>query len=272
MVAFISCKTTISKEVVSSLDTSRPAQHFLDITTLQPNTIDTFAYSNLPYWDSTMNRVDDAYIDTFSVAGNRFRLINPFSNKSELDINVYLEKLIKDKWIFTGFTINFGNGIGNNYNHSKDINGDGFNDITENVKFVQSVYYFNPQTMNYLDTISKEYINPEWTLLDTATKLFCDFRDLKQMCGEIHSTLYTFKGFNKYNLYDLELYNCTEKDDNTDTITKLILRKCINGNLDSTIAVSETIPPHPIVAAYDSTYFDYKNYWQDKYKALLNYR
>lgn len=178
---------------------------------------------------------------------------------------------MNDKWIYTGFDLSFPNLVGDFY-HSRDVNGDGFNDITQNENFVQAVYFFNPQTKTFLDTLydgDNNYINPEWDLIDTARKIFCDFQSLKGMCDDIHSTLYTYKGFKRYTLYDLELYNCTETDDNTDTITKLILSKCINGNSDSQQKIKETILSKPIIVDYGSSYFDYKNYWLARYKKLL---
>lgn len=219
-----------------------------------------------------MDRYDSAYIDTFSVDRIKFRFVNPITNvgKERYDVYVYLEKQINNKWVYTDFGLSAGNHIGDFY-HSKDVNGDAFIDITQNRRFVQAVYFYDPETKNfYVDTTTDDnYINPDWTLIDTARKIFCDFQDLKQMCGQIHSTLYTYKGFKQYSLYDLELYNCTETDYNTDTITKFILSKCINGNPDSLVKVDETVLKIPIVVAYDSSYFDYRKYWKERYKNLL---
>ncbi len=188
------------------------AQKILHTTKYEPNTIDTFNYSDLRYWNSTMDRYDSAYLDTFSVNGYQFRFVNPITNVSKglsADIIVYLEKQIQDKWVFTGLILGPGNHFGDFF-HSKDVNGDGFIDITQNERFVQAVYFYNPEIANFYEdsTSDDNYINPHWILIDTARKVFCDFQDLKQMCSQIHSTLYTFKGFKKYSLYDLELYNC----------------------------------------------------------------
>ena len=103
-----SCKTnksnvdlkTISDTTI--LDTSKLSS---DSNNLQVNRIDTIKYSNLPYWDTTMDRFRSVYIDTFSVDGNRFRFINPVADKEQLDILVYLEKLVNANWVFTGFTV-----------------------------------------------------------------------------------------------------------------------------------------------------------------------
>ncbi len=256
---------------------------------LQVNRIDTIKYSNLPYWDTTMDRFYDAYIDTFSVDGIKFRFINPEENKPQLDILVYLEKSINGQWFYTGFTLGTMNHV-YDYCHSKDINGDGFIDITQNLKWNQAVYFYDPKTKTYKnnnkDSQQKDYyINNEWTLIDTKNKIFCDFFDGKQMCDDIHSTLYTFDGFNQKNLYDLELYNCTETNNDTHLITKLVLSKCLQrkyydqtifASKDSLVTVKEIKLSEPInlEKAYDDKvgYFDYVTFWKQHYKELLGYR
>jgi hypothetical protein len=268
------------------LDTSKLSSDSLD---LQVNRIDTIKYSNLPYWDTTMDRFDSAYIDTFSVDGIQFRFINPSEDKFQLDILIYLEKLVNGHWIYTGFTIGTGNWV-NDYYHSRDVNGDGYIDITQDLKWVQAVYFYNPQNKTY-DSNNKYklrdeyYINKDWILLDTTKNIFCDFNDFKQLCSNIHSTLYTYKGFKKVELFDLELYNCSERDDidRNRFVTKLILSKCepkliIKGNSQYTeysyVTIQEIKLPKPIDLDrdYGVGYFDYVNFWKKNYKEILGYR
>ncbi len=231
LVSFLSCNSNnISLQPVEStiLDTSKLSS---DSSNLQVNRIDTIKYSNLPYWDSTFDRFRSAYIDTFSVDGNRFRFINPFADKEQLDIIVYLEKFVNANWVFTGFTVGTMNHIGD-YHHSRDVNGDGFIDITQDEQFVQAVYFYDPVKGTYPGTTEPHdpetnFISPVWELIDTARKIFCDFQELKLMCGQIHSLLYTYKGTIRQNLYDLELYNCDNfsKVKDYSPITKLIIKQ-----------------------------------------------
>jgi len=92
------------------------------------------------------------------------------------------------------------------------------------------------------------------------------------MCGQVHSKLYTYKGTVKQILYDLELYNCNETNESTDTITKLILYKSDDNKNKSKIKISETPLTKPYVLDDDSLNFDFKRYWLTNYKTLLGYR
>ncbi len=268
LLLIFSCKNVSSTKHEMTSGTLQQTQKIFDTTKWETNTIDTFNYANLPYWDSTMDRFRTAYIDTFTVDGCKFRFVNPFANKLEPDdIFVYLEKLINGKWVIT--KLSFSKELyGDDINHNVDVNDDGFIDITRSNRFGVNVYFFNPKTKTYTDTLlAGNYINPQRVLIDTLRKVFCDFQEYKGMCGQIHSTLYTFKEFQKYYLYDLELNNCSI---DPDTVTKLVLSKCINGLYDSTKKIKETTLTKPIVVG-DSGYFDYKTYWLNRYKDLMNH-
>jgi hypothetical protein len=202
---------------------------------------------------------------------------------------VYLEKLVNNKWVYTGFTVQTMNHVGA-FSHSRDVNGDSFIDITQDERFVQAVYYYDPKTKTYPGTtephsFETNFINPDWELIDTVRKIFCDFQELKLMCGQINSQLYTYDGNVRKNLYNLELYNCTETNDDTHLITKLILSKVVERKyfdkkeMDSkdSLIDSKDIPlPAPIDLEknYDPKvgYFDYVSFWKAHYKELLGYR
>ncbi len=266
------------------LDTSKMAE---DTNNLQVNKIDTFKYSGLKFLDSTIDEKRNAYIDTFTVDNCNFRFINPVADRNDLDIIIYLEKLIDNKWFYTGFTVGFMNHV-DDYHHNRDVNGDGFVDITQDERFVQAVYFYDPKTKTYPNTTDlhdpeTNYINPDWELIDTARKIFCDFQDFKQLCHNIHSILYTYDGFGRHNLYDLELYNCTDTGTGTHFITKLILSKITERKYydfrmmdgrDSLID-SKDIPlqtPIDLDKNYDNNdYFDYVSFWKERYKKLLGY-
>jgi len=265
----------------------------LDTSNLIANKIDTIKYSNLLYWgNTTMDRFHSAYVDTFSVDGNKFRFINPnpLSKQSQLDIIVYLEKLINNKWVFTGLTLQTRNHVYDFY-HSKDINGDGFVDITQDEKWMQAVYFYDPKTKTYLgsgDPNNKlaDYVNYELKLIDTAKKIFCDFHTGKLMCGDIHSKLYTYNGLVKEDLYDLEFCNCIKENDrNIEFVRKLILSKCIHrknydptifDDNDSLVKIKEIPLSKPIDLYKDvgieKDYFGYAKFWKGHYKSLLGYR
>ena len=290
LLLIISCNThnTLKKNNIA-VDTILDSQNIFD-TTFKMNSVDTFDYSNFPFWDSTMDRYESAYIDTFSVDNNNFRFVSPTNNTkvtSNAYSNVYLEKYLNNKWIYTGFAFSGGNHIGN-FHHSRDVNGDGFIDITQTQRFKQTVYFYNSKNKNYdFDTTNEEkedYINPEWELIDTSKKIFCDFQGLKGMCGQIHSQLYTYNGTARQNLYDLELYNCTETNDDVHLVTKLVLTKVVErkyydlremDSKDSLIYPKDIQLNTPIDLDkdYDSKvgYFDFVKFWKEHYRGLLGY-
>ncbi len=81
------------------------------------------------------------------------------------------------------FTLAHGNYIWH-FQHSEDVNGDGFIDITQNQKWNQEVYLFNPKNQRFaIDQIQyRDYINAEWDIIDTSRKIFCDFQGLSEKC------------------------------------------------------------------------------------------
>ncbi len=236
--------------------------------------VDTSDYKYLPFWNDSMNRYGDVYIDTFSVNGSNFRLISPFDCNCTGGNTIFLEQKKNGHWEMTKLELD-DNIHGGNLGRDLDINGDGFPDIYNTTRFTADIYFFDPSKNTFIDSAASDY-SLDFYEIDSLKRLFCDFQQLKTMCGQINSTLYTFKGFQKYVLYNLELYNCDETKDERDLITKLILSKCINGNEDSVVIIHTTKLAHPIeVDGYDEhgkypngtdQYFDYKAYWKSKYK------
>ncbi len=254
-----SCKTKTEKNTVNYKDS---------VTRLQK---DTNQILNLPYWTSDIDRFSDAYIDTFSVGTNKFRFVNPIATHQTGGNSITLQQFNNGKWTQTNLVLE-DNIHGGNFFHTKDINGDGFIDITNATRFTEEVFFFNPKTKSFVDTAAEDEINPDFELIDKEKNIYCDFQELKGMCGQIHSTLYTYKEFKKVNLYDLELYNCTETNNDTHLITKLILSKCENGSLDNLKKIKETVLKEPLNTEdidCNSGYFHYKKYWLEIYKKLL---
>ncbi len=245
---------------------------------LSQQEIDTTQYADLPYYTGDMRRFSDAYIDTFSVGSNKFRFVNPIATHRTGGNSIYLQQLLNGKWVITNLTLE-DNVHGGNFFY-EDINGDGYIDIVNWQRFTGLVYFYNPNINSFIDTPANEEVNQDWVLLDKAKNIYCDFQDFKQMCGQIHSKLYRYKGFERIDLFDLNLYNCTETNYKTNLITKLILSRCIGGDTDSTVVVEETKLNKPIdIDNYGDggkypngtdSYFDYKKYWLNRYKELIN--
>lgn len=269
-------KTIISLSFLLILLACNPSKIKEDKTlkdTIGLSRIDTAQYVGLPYWADSLDRFSDAYIDTFSVAGNKFRFVNPIRTDYSGGHSITLQKFINANWINTNITLEDNARRGCSFFHNDDINGDGYSDIVNIIGFTGVVYFYNPKINSFIDTSATEPVNLTWVLLDKQKNIYCDFQELKGMCGQIHSMLYTFKGFERYNPYDLELYNC-DNDNYQDIITKFILRKCNNGNIDSAKIVQEIKLTKPLNTQQtdqdgNSNYFDFEKYWQQKYKVLL---
>lgn len=246
--------------------------------------VDTSRYSNLPYWDTTIDRYGKAYVDSFSEGGGKFRLISPSNTPFNGGNSIFLEQYQNGHWV--NKTQYVEDDHGGNLHRDRDINNDGFADITNNTHWMQEVYFYNPST-NSFDTSSDnpDIINNDWELIDTSRNIFCDFNEFKDMPGQIHSSLYTYNKFTQVFLYQLELDNSSVRD-SANLITKLILRK-YNPNT----GVADDVYEKPIevlklkkpidIEGYDDhgkypngsdRYFDYVAYWKGKYKKLLGYQ
>lgn len=271
-IAFIflyACNSTATKNNVEPQIQTLKTQVESNITK-----IDTALYSQLSYWDSTMERYGTSYIDTFTEGGVKFRFVQ-LENDSDVN-SATLERYTNGHWI-ERIEFDKENHTGD-FDHSKDINRDGYNDITRILRYTSEVYFFDTIKKDFIDSATAE-LNDGIFLLDSNRNIFCDFQEFKQLCGNISSSLYTFKNNKRYNIFKLKLSNCD--DENRIFINKIILNKCLSGDLESlepieTIRLKKSINLEdykPIkLANGEESYFDYITYWQDRYKQLLGYK
>ncbi len=234
------------------------------------DSFDSKNYSSFPYWEATMEQFGESYIDTFSVAGIKFRIVHEQADSFPQIIT--LEKLTIDKkWLKRIEFYDYNKAF--EVEHLQDINRDGYIDILRYMYFDEEIYFFDPRKMDFVDSVGA-IINPSVHLIDKVKNIFCDFQSYRENCGQIHSTLYTFKGLSKYELYQVELYNCDDEDENS-KVTKLILHKCIAGTSDSLVKVEETKLGKAIniddsqYSDGGQSYFNHKAYWLKRYKKLL---
>lgn len=229
----------------------------------------TVSYTGKP--DSFDADIPAYFIDTFSQNGNKFRLVYQILDSNN---DATLEKSINGQW-FRRIEFNKFNNAGEIL-HTIDVNNDGYKDITREAHFFKHVYFFDNAKNNFIDTIGAT-IDDGVFLLDTIKNIYCDIQEFRGMCGQIHSKLYTFKNFKRINLFDIELYNCT--NDEASLVTKLIISKCYDRPDDDyfdSLATLQTIKLHkPINLDKDYeprySYFDYLNFWKKNYKRLMNY-
>jgi len=233
------------------------------------DTIDTENYTGFPYRDSTMDCYE-SYIDTFTEGGARFRIVSEHSDTSISTATV--EKFADGKWI-KRILFERLNHTGD-FAHAEDVNRDGYVDFTRGLRFTSEAYLFDPSIKDFVAPSGVD-LNYEIYVIDSNRNIFCDFQDFKQMAGQLHSKLYTFKGFARYDLYDLEFYNGGE--DSSSLVTKLILSKCISGDADSTQTIEEIKLPQTIdieevskkYADSSDYFYDYRSFWKERYKKLV---
>jgi hypothetical protein len=265
------CKSNTAKEQIALADSSSRYETGSPASgNFKADEYDLKDYSEFPYIDSTRDVFGNSYIDTFSIAGNRFRVVHELSDS--FPETATIEKLVGNKWLKRIEFYKQNHFYGFHYN--EDVNNDGYNDIVRESRFDSEVYFFNPSIKNFIDSVGAE-INYEIHLIDTANKIFCDFQERKGGAGDITSTLYTFKSFHKYDLFQLQLYNGDSNDDSNSIITKLILNKCINGNPDllkqiEVIKLDKPINTEVSDENGNQAYFDNKQFWFKRYKKLLS--
>jgi hypothetical protein len=211
----------------------------------------------LPYWAPGMSHTgEDGYIDTFAVAGNKFRIIH-----HDTLYDGIVEKYANNKW---QTIIEFGNlGNHNDYHIDADVNGDGFKDIILDWRWYSQAYLYNKKTKSF-DTDFVD-LSGEWSLLDTVRNIYCDNENIKGY--EKKSELYTFNGNEKISLGVVEFEKTDGENDGDEKMTKMMLYKY--GSIkQGKMLMSKT----PLNAEAFGFEFDYIAYWKKRYKKLLGYK
>lgn len=247
-------------------------------------TVDTVIYTKNNSIYHPMGEGDEIdsvlyYLDTFSVAGNQFRIV--YSYPKYDGIEAVLEQYKQNKWLVEN--VFYMNAHGQTILHNRDIDEDGFIDITVNIRFHNDVYLFNPINKEFYNNDSCVVYDEVYTL-DKNRKVYCDIHEGKALCGDIYTKLFTLKNNTRIDLYKLELFNCPDTGYDFNLITKLVLSKMFKGHQgkftqpsDSLIEIKATPLKKPIdIDKYDYDgsykYFDHIDYWKSRYKKLLEYK
>jgi len=203
---------------------------------------------HLPFWDSTVEHAGpQGYVDTFSVNNCRFRIIH-----HDTLFDGIVEKYNDGKWLENITFENLGNH--NDYDRTRDVNSDGYNDVILLWKWDTEIFLFNNYS-NRFDSVSIR-LPDEWELIDTTQKIFCNYWEHEKV-SESYSDLYTFKGNKLQTLFHLKFIGDKEDEE----IKKIVLFKIVNGNK---IKLKESL--------FKDDDFDYVEYWLKNYKKLLGYK
>lgn len=224
----------------------------------------TSALSTVPgmpgyvYFDSTMSPRDTInYIDTFSLNGQRFRILHNYTDTTIDTEYDRLEQLTGNGW---QHLLLFSNGRFNGCDHTKDVNGDGYIDFLEDWRHGSYAHFYLPDKKTFDTAVSFDLL--DWKLIDTARNIYCQNENIKGRQGE--STLYTFEGVKPVILYTMEFEMDTAAE-NPHVYKSMSLYKNIPNFKDSAILVNTTqIKPDD-----ETDEFEYDEYWRKNYKQLL---
>jgi len=219
-------------------------------------------YSEIPRVKKLNGLFGDSYQFYFRVNANSFRLIHIWD--TTFPQTTFLQMLTKKKW---QNRLAF-----YNYNHFsdlilKDVNNDGFLDILRQTKWYEEIYLFNSKANNFIDSVCGNRYEDTY-LLDTVKNIYCDIFYGKMMCNDINTYLYTYRNFNKYYLYKLDIENCD--DEEHEFITGLTLLKNIKGQEELNY-IEREIKFKKKKKIDDNLMFYLHNYWKKNYKKLLGY-
>jgi len=210
---------------------------------------DVFSQNPARYYfdyDSTkddMYNLNNGYIDTFSIAGTRFRF--RFNRDTADDDYLEMQVYKNDRWM-----TNFRTFYANNGNiHEEDFNNDGFTDFQQLFSHVWTrVYLYDPAGKKFADSALS--VTAESEPIDKKANVYYDLRETGGF--QWMSVLYRFQGVQWKFLYTL---NCAggKEPDNGPTVFRLY--KCMHNDPEDTVFIKE----FRIKRGDD---FDVKKYWQ----------
>lgn len=217
------------------------------------NTIDTALYTALPFYDSDMYHEGlKGYQDTFTINHFKFRIIH---NDSLFDGVV--EKFENGHWYKTMQFANLGNH--NDYDISKDFDGDGFNDLIFYWKWSGEIHFFDSASNAFSDTVNC-IVDNSWVLLDTAQLIYYENDFGKMMTHPVYSNLFTFHQKKRIDMASFEINFKPGDDDKNFLKSKLFL----NGR-EKPIEIFN--PDHKESIAD----FDFENFWKTRYKKYFSH-
>lgn len=232
MVYFVSCGQKKNNTPVSLLTPDSKHRYF----TKKPESY----YYNYNDSLSEIENFDTGYTDSFSVRGTQFRLLADPDTAG----NIVLQVNKNGGWL-DNLRIDIGP---EGYSAESDLNLDGYNDF-QNALLRGTMFYL-------FDTMKREYhtvpvyLAFEWTMIDSAKKLFCNYYSTK---GLSYTNLFSLEGLKQHYLYtaQVEPYMVSKKER-----IRVRLYKINNNDLQDTVFVQQRI--------YDPEMgeFDAVEYWR----------
>jgi hypothetical protein len=124
-----------------------------------------------------MTRFKNKFIDTFTVGGNEFRIIDTYANDTIISEYVRLQQKVNGKWclqknVFTPSV--YGGEI-----YLEDLNQDGYKDLCQYIRFVSDVTFFNAETKKFEDSVNTFCNEISSKVIDLKKGVFAIFIILK---------------------------------------------------------------------------------------------
>ncbi len=214
-----------------------------------PCVIDQNDYKGLPFWEQGMEHTGEAgYIDTFTIGENKLRIIHQaskFDGVVEVNKNGTWCKVL----VFDDLANN------NDYDRTKDLNRDGYNDLIFQRKWSGDVHFFDPAKGYFSPDVNCE-IGEDWHELDSTAAIYYEV-NAYNLTRAVISKLFLIKKNARVELADLTLtFDPNDEDYN---INKAALHYA-NSNHTEEIKLPQKA---------SVTSFDYKGFWKEKQKSIL---
>jgi hypothetical protein len=198
-------------------------------------------YFNYDSSKVNIQNFDSGYVDTFSIAGTRFKLFSNPDSSNDLEMQV----LANGQWI-TNFRTLYG--FDGNL-HENDVNDDGYADFEQFLHKGSYVFLYDPDAKKMVDTPIN--ISLENGIIDKKANIHYEIWD--QNDPEWISTVYQFKGIRQYYLFTLR---CISSDTMPNSVDYIRVYKCMNNDPEDTVFIRQ------VKIDEDYSDFDYKKYWK----------
>ena len=210
----------------------------------------------LPFWNKEIDHAGaEGYIDTFTINKIHFRIVH-HDTTFDGTVQVYKE----NKWIDNIQFKSLGNH--NDYDITKDLDGDGNKDLIFSWKWYGEIYFFDKRKNRFSDSIDCS-ISYDWTLLNSTKHIYFENEFGKLIKSPVHSNLFTFKNKKRIEIASLEMnFDTTYDTENSGNLT--------NCNLYLP-NVEKPIESFNVTNKIGLEEFDLNKYWKSKLKKILGY-
>jgi hypothetical protein len=257
MAVFFSCKQEEKNKIES--EKAIPKKQFIEDTIkeimfFKKDAIDTSSYKDLPFYNDGMPHTSSqGYVDTFTINKQLFRIIH----RTNL-FDGMVERKQHGKWYMMLDLETIGNH--NDYDISKDLDGDGYRDLIASFKWFSKIYLFDSKKNAFNDS-NALIVQEVWELLDTARLIYYEERWGKMLPNDsISSNIFTFKNGNRVDFASYQIIHKTDKDG-------------VENFEKGTLYLKNASKPYEIILPKKKTDvedIDFKKFWKQRYLKIIS--